>query len=141
MEPTTSILKQATECFNNVRKNIYEGAELLYKIKRDELWKGVYTSFSEYLEEEVKVSDSTASKLCAIYSRYIAEGGLPLKQLQGVDHERAYMALRLEGSPAKQLASASSLSRSELRKEIRDPHDDCEHKNCGTICFDCHQRV
>lgn len=144
MEPAltpTGYLKKAAECFTALRKNLYEGAQLLYHIKTEELWRGKYESFAEYLEQEVRVSESAISKLLSVYKHYCIEGGVSLRKLEVVDMEKAYLALRLPAPVDKQLASAQTLSRGELRREIQDPNDECTHQNCGTVCFDCHKRV
>lgn len=135
------ITKKAAECFTSARKNLLEGAKLLSEIKEKELWKGDYVSFNEYLQEGCRVSPGFASKLVQVYEHFCLQGKVAPKELADVDTEKLYMASKLPGTHEKQLSQAITLSRSELKSELKDPEDECRHEDTVTICSGCHKRV
>ncbi len=135
----TNILDRAISFFETARQNLLAGAADLWKIKKEELWKGNYDSFSDFLRD-VKVSDGTASKLIAVVEHFCVQGGFSHAKIEGTDYEKLYMAIRYPGDTEKQLAAAQTLSRSELRHEILNENDDCEHEAIQ-ICRKCNQRL
>lgn len=139
---TTPITKRAAECFTEARKNLMEGAKYLHEIKAKELWKESHESYSDYLQDECRISDSFASKLVQVYEHYCLNGSFSLKALEGVDIEKAYLALKMpDKSPRHQLEAAKSLSRGELKNELNDPDDSCKHLETYRACANCHKRV
>lgn len=141
MKPTLQILDSAAQCFTDARKNLIEGAALLYEISAGELWKEKYDSFGEYVEEECRISQGMASKLVNIHGYFVLKAGVSPAKLTHIDSEKLYLAMSLPGTPQKQLASAESLTRSEMRAELKDPQDKCLHEECFKICRACHKRV
>jgi hypothetical protein len=141
MKPSIQILDSAAECFGSARKNLMEGAKLLYEISTGELWKERHDSFGAYVEEECKISQGMASKLVNVYGYFVLKAGVPHAKLTSIDTEKLYLAMSLPGTPLKQLASAESLTRSEIRAELKDPEDKCLHEKCFKICSNCHKRV
>jgi len=137
----SKILKQCADKFQAARQDLIGGAELLYQISTEELYKGKYDSFGDYVEEECKISRSMASKLVNTYGYFVLKAGVSPRNLADVDHEKLYLAMGLPGSPMKQLASARELSRSEIRQELKDPEDKCLHEHTYTICSACHKRL
>lgn len=143
MTPQTTILTKAAECFTNARKNVYEGASLLYQIDQEKLWEGNYDSFGEFVEQDCQLSQGYASKLIQSWKFYVVDGGLSQRKLEGVDAEKLYLALKLpEGTPEKRLIQAQTLSRQELRAELTEKDGvDCQHEKTITICASCHKRL
>ncbi len=128
MKPTNSILDNAAVCFRSARSSLMEGAKFLHEIAKDELWRGSYSSFAEYLELECQISQGFASKLIKVYQSYVVEGGLSLRKLEGVDYERLYMAIPLKMPADDRVEQAMQLSRSDLRESLRsEKHGDCTH--------------
>ena len=118
MKELTGILERGAMFFTQARKNLLAGAAILHKISEEKLWEGTYSSFSEYLQEACQISDSLASKLIRVYTYFVLEGKVPQRKIEGVDLEKLYLAIHLPVPIAKQLASASTLSRSELKQEL-----------------------
>lgn len=138
---TKDVLSQGADAFKSARQDVLEGARLLYLISKEELWKERFDSFEAYVEDECKIGKSFASKLVQIWQNYVVDGCLAAKQLEGVDTEKLYLALQLPGGADKKLAQAQTLSRQELRQELRDPDDACEHPNQGLYCKSCHKTL
>lgn len=123
------VLEKASGCFKTARKSFLEGAALLYVISEQNLTDGAYTSFNEYVQDACQISPSFASKLITIYKRYIVEGQLKPKELEGTDVEKLYNALQLPGSFAEKAVKAQTLTRQEIQDEIHSsPDGDCSHK-------------
>ena len=138
---TVEILKEAAGYFKGARQNLMAGAELLHKIKAEELWKGKHESFSEYLEEDCQISDGMASKLIQVWQFYVIEGGFRGEKMIGADIEKLYMAAKLKSSPEKALSQALTLTRQELKSELNDPDDTCKHPATYKVCTICHGRL
>lgn len=131
-----TILNRAADCFIGVRKQFIEGAKLLHKISTEKLWEGQYGSFGEYVEQECQLSQGYASKLVQLYQYYAIEGGVSHAKLAAVDPEKAYSAMKLKGTPERQLTTALTLSRQELRAEVADKGEEhrCEYIEICTRC-------
>lgn len=140
---TKNILTATAECFTNARRNVYEGAKLLYQINEEKLWESEYDSFNAFLEQDCQISAGYASKLIQSWKFYVVEGGLSQAKLSHVDAEKLYLALKLPtGSPEKRLTQALTLSRQELRAELAEDENGNEH-TCEplTICKICNKRL
>lgn len=140
--PHSDLLDHAALMFTSARKNLMQGAALLSKIRAEGLYKPLYETFSEYLEQHVKISEGFASKLVVIYEAYVLEGGVKQETIDEVDSEKLYLALRLPGTFAEKVTKADLLTRSELKAELSEKNGvDCLHPTKITICAKCHQRV
>ena len=91
--------------------------------------------FGKYCEEEFDLSQGFVSKLVGEYDHYIIQGGLPLSRIEGIDHEKLYLAAKTEGTVEEQLARAQTLSRSELK--IEKGEKDKHAADYGTFCKNC----
>jgi len=140
MTPSTTVLDETASFFTTARQNLMAGAAGLYKIRTEELWKEKYASFAEYLED-IQVSQGMASKLISTFQFYVLDNGFSQAKLENIDHEKLYLALKLEGTAEKKYTSALTLSRQELRQEVIDPNDECTHPETIKICASCHRRV
>lgn len=138
----TQILDRAALLFTSVRKNLVAGAALLSKIRAESLYKPSYETFADFVEQECHISLSFASKLCSVYDGYVLEGGVRQEELQEIDHEKLYLALRLPDTFAAKVHKAQLLSRSELKAELAEKDGvDCQHVTTIHICANCHKRV
>lgn len=140
-----TILEQASNAFKGARANLLEGARLLNQIKAERLWQDRYESFSEFLET-CQISDSFASKLIQVYQHYVIEGGFSHAKIGTIDPERLYLAISLPKTTEERYETAKTLSRSELRDEVRESIKGvCEHPLESIItlnvCTLCHHRV
>lgn len=136
------ILKDCADHFKSARKDILAGAILLERIYSQELYKASYESFGAYVNEELQIGPSQASKLISVVKTYLVEGGLKKSEISDIEPERLYLAIRTKGSLAAKVERARLLTRSDLKQELasKDGHD-CEHLNTIKICATCHARV
>lgn len=121
---TKSLLEETREAFANYRQTAIEAAACLYDVHVGGAWEQVATSWGEYVQNELQISQSFASKLLKVYTHFCIDGGLKRDSLLGVDYEKLYLSAKLEGTPAEQLEKAKVLSRQELKLEKNDeqPH-------------------
>lgn len=134
-----NLLDQTKEAFANVRSSVVVAMQKLHQVQEQEAWKEVSGSFSEYVESELGISQSFASKLLTVNRHYLIEAGYSPENITGIDYECLYLAAKTEGTPEQQLAKAQTLSRRELKEERNDeqPH---EHLPI-TICKTCSLRL
>lgn len=134
---TTTILDKTAECFTKGRKSFIEGAAGLYKIKQENLWEGVHSSFGEYVEQACGISQGQASKLLASFEHYVL-GGVSRETLAEVDNEKLYLLIDAPGTPEEKAEKAKLLSRSDIRAEKQEtkPHS----HEWIEICKICHSR-
>jgi len=135
MTPTLELLRETKEAFANVRGSVVVAMQRLYKVHESDAWVGVCSSWSEYVESELGISQSFASKLLAVNKHYLIEGGLSPENITGIDYESLYLAKSIPGTVQEQTSMASTLSRRELKETKNDreetPH---EHIPCCAIC-------
>lgn len=95
------------------------------------------TKFGEYVEENLGISGSTASKWIGNYESFVVNGGASIESLAGLDQDKLLLAKSLSGTVEEKLAKVRTLSRAELRAEkVDDGHvhsgETVEiHKCCG----------
>lgn len=126
------LVQQTKDLLGAVRGSLIKVAQNLYQIKEsytdDKAW-------GSFVEEELGISQSFASKLLTINRVYLLEGGLPSERIEGVDYEKLYAATKLDGSVEEKVAKASTLSRSEL-KQVK--NQEKPHKGqFGSYCSVC----
>lgn len=136
-----NLLRKCSNAFKGVRRNMLEGAAMLNEIEQTGAWELHYSSFGEYIESECQMSRSAASKLLQTYKFYVLDNKFPPSELENVSHESLYSALRLPGTAEEKLVKAQTLSRSELRTELKDPDEKCLHEDSYKICTACHKRI
>lgn len=131
------LLERTKESFASVRSSIVEAMQNLWSVKNGDVWKETScTSFGEYCESELGVSQSFASKLLQVNQHYLLEAGFSPEKIVGIDYECLYLAAKTEGTPEEQLARAKTLTRREL-KETKNDTNPCSHQNHGDCCYDC----
>lgn len=139
------LLKDAAQCFKEARKNIYEGAALLYQIDESKAWEEHYSSLSEYVEQECQISRGFASKLLTLWRFYVIERGVAQKNLHGIDYEKLYMAIKLpqaSGPSENLLTIAREWNREDIRAELSTTDGkECEHGKTIRLCTNCGKRV
>lgn len=132
----TGLIEQTKQLLNAVRGSTIKIGENLFNIKsqlpKEENW-------GSFLQETFDISESFASKLMTIHRVLVLEGGVSQDKLEGIDHEKLYLAARLEGTPEENIEKARTLTRRELKEEKNDdsPH---EHEAI-TICKHCSIRL
>lgn len=141
MTPQLSILNQAAQCFGTIRSDLLEGAKLLHQIFTEKLYKDNYETFEQYVEEECQIKPSFASKLISVHQHWVIENSVSPLKLKGVDIEKLYLARKLEGDPEKNLVKAQTLSRDDLKAELREEVTPCETHTPVTFCSTCRMRL
>lgn len=133
-----TILEETKKAFANYRAGTIEAAACLFDVRAGNAWETVASSWGEYVEQELQISQSFASKLLSAYTHFCIEGNIPRAEIADIDHERLYLARKLGGSVEEQIAKARTLSRHELKLELNDdkPHD----HDWIEFCSVCHIR-
>lgn len=128
-----NLLEETKQLFENVRKSIVHAMQALHKVNEERAWEGQYSSFGEFVEDGLKISQGFASKLLSVNRHYLLNGGLSPEKLVGIDYEKLYLASKLPGTPDEQVAIASTLSRREIKETQNEeqPHD---HEPICRIC-------
>lgn len=128
-------LQETLKLKENIENGFLSLGERLMKIRDEEMWKAGYDSFADYLEE-MKMSESNASKLISVYSKYILEYDIePEKVLAVGGHSVAYAILPFAKSKEKAeewLEKGRHLTRQHIEQEIREMKtgiriDECDH--------------
>lgn len=114
---TDNLLKLTKAAFTSARKSMVEAMQYLHAVYEEEAWKEVSPTWGEYLESELGVSQSQASKLLSVNRYYLLEGELNPDEIAGVDYEKLNAARSLPGTVEENLAKAKTLSRRELKDE------------------------
>ena len=135
----SGLLEATSDAFKAARRSLLAATHLLYQVREKEAYKSKYDPFSAFVEEECGISRGHASKLLTIYSHYVVEHGVLQQNLEAVDTDKLYLAIRTPGSAQQQLSRAKTLTRQELKLDTNDaePHD---HEPI-TICAKCHIRL
>jgi hypothetical protein len=119
------LLQETREAFDSLKSNVVDAMQKLYKVFESKAWESVASSWSEYVESDLGISQGFASKLLAVNKHYLLEGGYSPENIRGVDYERLYLAAKSGGTIEEQLAKAKTLTRSELKQERNEiePHE------------------
>ena len=134
-----NLISETPKLFEQGRKLLMQGIKNLWEIRDKGLWKGMTSSFTEYVEDVCQLDKGQASRYLAVYEHFVLHGGVEHAQLGAIDPERLYVARKLKGNIDYQLTVAKELSRNELRATITDK-DDCDRHEWIEICTKCHKR-
>lgn len=134
-----------------IEETFLELGKRLMKIRDEELYKPQWDSFHEYVGE-VKMSESSASKLISIYEKFILK--------YQIDPERVLNAggwstvaevlpmVKNKDDAEHWLSLGETLSRKDLRSEIEEKkrgvqQHECKHRDTYDIriCKDCGARI
>lgn len=140
MKPVPS-LSRAFELRNTLEKHFLEFAGVLYKIREGREWEGRYGTFREFLQD-LKVQESTASRLISVYRTYVVEHRLSRGKLVKAGWSNLYTAIPLlsQGKAEDVVERAALLRRQDLEEEVRGEFE-CDHEEKITICAKCHKRI
>lgn len=136
-------LRETIDVIKQIETRFMELAARLHTISTRQLWKGGYTSFSEFLEA-AQMSKGNASILIKVYETYVLNGGVPAEKLKEVAYSNLYQAIPLieRDGVEKTIETARTLTRAEIKEEVReDKHGDCQHAESILICTTCHKRI
>jgi len=137
-----TILEQCKEVFQNARKSVFEGVALLYEISEKRLWEGTYSGFGEYVEAELQLHPTQASRYLKAYEHFVLKGKQDLAQLNQINPERLYTAMALSMPVEQQLTRAAMWSVRQIKDELAsNEHGDCQHLETIHLCVKCHKRL
>lgn len=137
-----NLLTECRNVFQDARKSIFEGIALLHKISTEKLWDGSYSSFGEYVEQELQLHPTQASRYLKAYEHYVLQGKVSLARLNSTNPERLYWASNLKGNVDEQLTRAESWTVREIRDELSSSEKgDCQHDHLIQICAKCNKRI
>jgi hypothetical protein len=133
---TQGLIEQTKNLLHAVRGSSIKIGENLYLLKQGV---EVGTNWGDMIRDEFDISESFASKLMSIHKAFVLDGGISQEKLEGIDGEKLYLAMKLEGTAEEKLAKASTLTRRDLKEERNDekPH---EHEPI-TLCKICSLRL
>lgn len=138
-------LEDTKKLKNGLEEGFIHLGERLYKIKEERVWEIDHRSYAEFLME-IRVSEGTASKLVAIYKRFVLEYDMPYEKLAECSWNSLYQLLPLATTKDKAeelIDDAASLKRGDVEEKVREVnHPDCAHEDTYklVVCRDCGYR-
>lgn len=130
-----TLLEQTKKAFADVRSSVVVAMQKLYQVKEESAWESVASSWGEYVESELGISQGFSSKLLSVNKHYLLEANIAPEKIENIDYECLYLAAKTEGTPEEQVEKARTLTRRELKEERNDaeeaPH---EHIPCCAVC-------
>lgn len=123
-------VKQTIELVSQIETRFLELGARLYTIRTKELWlEGSFDTYYDFLEA-ANINPSMASRLYSIHKHYVIDGGKSVNSLAGIGYSNLYEAIPLIEARGvdKTVTAASTLSRSEIKDEVREKkHGDHRH--------------
>lgn len=139
-------LKETLLIKKRLESSFFELAERLKKIRDERIYQdGGFNTFAEFCFE-MKMAESTASRLIAVYQRYCLELGMDKEKLSIVGWTQLYSMLPLAVSKEKTeelVEEAQHLRRDDVSKMVKERKNPelakCEHSRTYLlrICEDC----
>lgn len=123
-----------------------EFAGQLKEIRDKGLYQGRWDSFEDFLNDPAMGMDKgTASKMITIFERFILEYHIHQSKIANVGGwskvAEILPAVKDKKSAEKWLEEAASLSKADLRKQVKEQNDgegiDCKHKNSYKVIMSC----
>ena len=130
------LLKECILAFTAAKNSLFEAAQMLWFIRRDEVWKDEYDSWTDFVQNGIKMDKGRVSKLLTSYEHFVVQNGVELAQLTEAQEESLYLASKMEGTVDEQLAKSLTLTRSELRAQSLYEKTGEEHE-CSFRCTVC----
>ncbi len=134
-----NLLTETKQAFAKVRSSVVDAMQKLYQVKESGEWQAVASSFGEYVESELQISQGFASKLLTVNEHYLL-AGVSQEKIAGIDYECLYLAAKTEGTLDEQIEKARTLTRRELKEE-RNEEVPCLHEDVIKICKACQIRL
>lgn len=139
MKPEKTLVDNCIEAFTSARVAIADALQMLWEVHANGYWSSKYSSWTEFCEDGLKISHSTASQYVKVYDHYVAQGGLAANELRKADLTKLYLATSTAGSAKDQYSRALTLSRSDLRDQRKE--DDGHECEAVTLCKHCGKRM
>jgi len=141
MNPS-DFLRDTIDVVRQIETRYLELGTRLFRIREERLYLGTYDTFAEFLEA-AKIGQGMASILASIHKVYVLEGHVEPERLAGVGYSNLYSAIPLvekEGIESA-VVKATTLSRSEIKDEVREAEHGVHEHNIGQdrfgICDTC----
>lgn len=129
MRKPSDFLRDTIDLVRSIETRFLELGSRLFKIREEKLWGDTYDSYQEFLDA-AHINPGHASILASIHKHYVIDGGVNKDTLAGIGYSNLYEAIPLiekEGIK-KAVAKAETLTRSEIKDEVRDQkHGDHRH--------------
>lgn len=125
----------------------------LKEIRDNGMWKGRWDSFEDFLHDpQMGLDKGTASKMITIHERFVIEYKMSPERIANAGGwskvAEILPAVKDKKSAEEWLSNAASLSKSDLRKEVKENQtgikmSDCEHKDfyLVKICRKCGDKI
>lgn len=132
-----TLLDQTKKAFANVRSSVVVAMQFLYTVREEGAWEEVSETWTDYVRDELGISQGFASKLISVNNHYLIEGAVSPENISGIDYEKLYMAAQTAGTAEEHIEKARLLTRRELREEkidsghIHEPDTVEIYKCCG----------
>ena len=125
----SEFVRQTIDLVKQIETRFLELGARLFKIKKENLWADTYDSYQEFLDA-AHINPGHASILASIHKHYVIEGGLDREDLAGIGYSNLYEAIPLieRDGIKKAVVKAETLTRSEIKDEVRDQKHG-EHKH------------
>ena len=136
MNTDAELLLDTRDSFRDVKSSIVRAMRNLYEVHERGSWATVATSWSEYVESDLGISQGFASKLLSVNRHYLVEGGFYPENIEGIDYEKLYLAAKSGGTVEEQIAKARTLTRAELKQTNAEekPHEPSFGEYCS-VCW------
>lgn len=138
----TNYVRETIDLVRQIETRFLELGARLFNIREKRLWEESYDSYSDFLEV-AKINPGHASIFEKIHRYYIVEGKKDMKQLAGIGYTNLYEAIPLieKDGIDKAIVKAETLTRSEIKDEVRDQkhgeHDHILGKERWGMCETC----
>jgi hypothetical protein len=114
--------RDTLEIAKSIEESFLVLGERLHRIKTEQLYRGSWESFAEFLTE-AKLNEGTASKLITVYRTFVERYNIDRERLISAGSSSLYEVASLIGSKEDAEAyveKAVTLRREDLREEIRE---------------------
>lgn len=140
-------LDETIQLTRMIESSYLDLASRLLNIRDQELWRGHYDSWQEFLED-VRISNSRASRLITLYEKLVLDYGIKKEDLTPIGWSSAYqIAKHTENKLEAQelITFARHTRRKDLEDELRERKTGCQDheigekiilgkcKNCGKL--------
>lgn len=147
-EQYTAFIKETLQLRQNLEEGFLELGARLAKIRNEELYKGHYDNFKEFLED-ARLTESFASRLITIHTKLVEDMGVSRETLVPIGWSSLYQIAKYTDDKEETqelLQLAQKVRRQDLEDELRERKTGCtEHdlsderivlakcKKCGTM--------
>ncbi len=132
MKNGANFLRETIDLVKQIETRFLELGARLFNIRDKQLWSETYDSYEDFLDT-AHISHSNASILASIHRHYVVEGKIPQTKLAGIGYSNLYEAIPLiekEGIKSA-MAKAETLTRAEIKDEVRDKKHGVHHHVLG----------